>query len=128
MLKKILTALLCLSLAASMAAAHAAKDAPPAAQQMTVEQFIAALNFQKGKITLPGGLATLDLPANFRYLSPSDTERVLVDAWGNPPNAQTLGMIVPAAISPLETDGWGVIVTYARRRQGSSSSLGARAR
>ncbi|WP_038488003.1 DUF2167 domain-containing protein [Janthinobacterium agaricidamnosum] len=110
MLKKFLAALLCLSVNASMA--HAANDTRPAAQQMTAEQFIAALDFQKGKITLPGGLATLDLPANFRYLSPSDTERVLVDAWGNPPNAPTLGMVVPAAISPLEADGWGVIVTY----------------
>lgn len=110
MLNNILAALLCLSLSSVATVAGAADQ--PAAQQITAEQFLAKLNFQKGKITLPGGIATLDLPPNFRYLSPTDAEHVLVDAWGNPPDANTLGMIVPAALSPLERDGWGVVVSY----------------
>lgn len=109
MLKHLL-AVLCLSLAGLMASTHAADK--PAAPEMTEEQFLAQLKFQRGKITLPGGIATLDLPANFRYLSPADAERVLVDAWGNPPGFESLGMIVPAATSVLERDSWGVIVTY----------------
>ena len=109
MLKQLL-AVVCLSFAGLMASAHAA--AKPAAPEMTAEQFLAQLKFQRGKITLPGGIATLDLPANFRYLSPADAERVLVDAWGNPPGFESLGMIVPAATSVLERDSWGVMVTY----------------
>ncbi len=35
-----------------------------------------------------------------------------MDGWGNPPGTKTLGMIVPANVSPLERDGWGVVVTY----------------
>lgn len=107
---KQLLAVMCLSFAGLMASAHAADK--PAAPEMTEEQFLAQLKFQRGKITLPGGIATLDLPANFRYLSPADAERVLVDAWGNPPGFESLGMIVPAATSVLERDSWGVIVTY----------------
>lgn len=81
-------------------------------QEMTAEEFLASLHFESGKIDLPGGIASLNLPESFRYLSPSDTEKVLVDAWGNPPGNKTLGMILPSGISPLTRDGWGVIVTY----------------
>ena len=73
---------------------------------------MASLHFQSGKIDLPGGIAALDLPSTFRYLSPADANRVLVDAWGNPPGGETLGMIFPADVSPLAADGWGVIITY----------------
>ncbi|MDN2674997.1 DUF2167 domain-containing protein [Janthinobacterium sp. SUN026] len=110
MLKRLLTALLCLTLSGLTAAAPA--DEKASAPEMTAEQFLAQLHLQRGKITLPGGIATLDLPANFRYLSPTDAERVLVDAWGNPPGMVSLGMIVPAKTSVLERDSWGVIVTY----------------
>jgi len=37
---------------------------------------------------------------------------VLVEAWGNPPGMESLGMIVPAKTSVLERDSWGVVVTY----------------
>jgi uncharacterized membrane-anchored protein len=105
MLRLFLAILLCLTLGTS----HAEPAAPP---PQTAEQFVASLDFKEGKITLPGAIATLDLPANFRYLSPKDTERVLVDGWGNPPGMTTLGMIVPANVSPVSREGWGVIVTY----------------
>jgi uncharacterized membrane-anchored protein len=76
------------------------------------QQFLASLHYQDGRITLPGGIATLNLPAGFRYLPPADAEHVLHDAWGNPGGSKTLGMIVPAATTVLDPDGWGVIVTY----------------
>lgn len=108
MIRPLLAALLCLGLSAPLAAAGA--DTP--AQKPTPAQLVATLHFQQGKITLPGGLATLDLPANFRYLSPEDANRVLVDGWGNPPGGSSLGMIVPAGVNPVSAAGWGVIVTY----------------
>lgn len=79
---------------------------------MTAEQFEPTLSFQQGKINLPGSIATLNLPATFRYLNPTDTEKVLVEGWGNPPGQKTLGMIVPATTSLLSAAGWGVVVTY----------------
>lgn len=76
------------------------------------EAFLASLHFQSGKVSLPKGIATLDLPANFRYLPPADAERLLVDGWGNPPGNDTLGMIIPTETSPLSEAGWGVVITY----------------
>ncbi|MCQ8102971.1 DUF2167 domain-containing protein [Methylomonas sp. SURF-2] len=86
--------------------------AQDASGQITVEEFLASLNFQEGKIELPGGIAALNLPETFRYLAPDDTERMLSQGWGNPGGYQTLGMILPAAVNPLGMDGWGVIITY----------------
>ena len=82
--------------------------------KISEEEFIASLKFQSGKITLPDQVATFDLPDSFRYLSPSDAERVLVEGWGNPRGSGSLGMIVPSNVSPLSEDGWGVIITYER--------------
>ncbi len=108
MLKKVLYALAI----AVMAGIMPAWADQGAGQQMSAEQFLASLKFQNGKINLPGGLATLDLPPTFRYLDPADSNKVLVDAWGNPPGGETLGMIFPADVSPLSPEGWGVVITY----------------
>ena len=89
-----------------------AEDSQATEPAMTAEQFLASLHFQQGDITLPGDIATLKLPASFRYLPPADAERVLVDAWGNPPGYESLGMIFPADRSPLDENSWGVIITY----------------
>ncbi len=107
----LLAVMLCLTLGAAGVRA-ADQPAAPQAQQQSAEQFLASLNFQKGKITLPGDIATLDLPPAFRYLAPADTARLLEQGWGNPPGGTTLGMIVPAEVSPLSEEGWGVVVTY----------------
>lgn len=86
--------------------------AQSAENQITVEEFLASLKFQEGKIDLPGGIASLNLPDSFRYIGPDDAERVLTEGWGNPPGHNTLGMILPAAGNPLGMNGWGVIITY----------------
>ncbi|WP_417359066.1 DUF2167 domain-containing protein [Gallaecimonas pentaromativorans] len=71
------------------------------------------LDRQTGTITLPNGVATLEVPDNFYYLSPKDAETVLVDVWGNPPS-QTLGqgMLFPAGTTPFDDDSWGVTIDY----------------
>ncbi|HNG59775.1 MAG TPA: DUF2167 domain-containing protein, partial [Cellvibrionaceae bacterium] len=70
------------------------------------------LNPQAGLINLPGGVATLNLPAQFSYLTPAATERLLVEGWGNPPGTKTLGMVIPTEVNPVEAGGWGVVITY----------------
>jgi len=92
---------------------HSIAEEPAAdTSHMTAEEFLSKLKFQNGKIELPGGIATLNLPDTFRYLDPTDSEKILVDAWGNPPGTKTLGMILPSDVSPLDPNGWGVIITY----------------
>ncbi|MBC2803600.1 DUF2167 domain-containing protein [Rhizobium ruizarguesonis] len=72
------------------------------------------LDFQQGVIKLPEAKATLNVPADFYYLSPADTKTVLVDIWGNPPAAAegTMGMIFPAKYAPTDVEAWGSIVEY----------------
>lgn len=106
MLKHILTGLFCLALGTAIAA-----PADHAAEEAAAQKQVASMQPQQGHVTLPGSIATLDLPPSFRYLNPQDTDRLLV-AWGNPPGAHTLGMIVPADVDPLSNDSWGVVVTY----------------
>jgi uncharacterized membrane-anchored protein len=109
MLKSLAVALFLLA-SGSTGSALAADPAP--ASRVSYEQLEASLKPQEGKISLPGNIATLNLPANFRYLSPADTTKVLVEGWNNPPGGTTLGMIVPANTSLFSQAGWGVIVTY----------------
>jgi uncharacterized membrane-anchored protein len=79
---------------------------------MTVEEFEALLVYERGAITLGGGLATLEVPEAFRFLGPEDARRLLVEGWGNPPMDAPLGMIVPSGVSPMSDDGWAVIITF----------------
>ena len=118
--------LLILCLLVFPAAAAASKKEKPAkpkeaAASQTAEadeatkaasEFEAQLDYQRGKITLPGGIATLNVPDNFRYLAPEQADRILVEAWGNPPGTKTLGMLFPASVSPLSEEGWGVVITF----------------
>src|SRR5215510_7757737 len=61
----------------------------------------------------PATIAALKLPESFRYLDAADSRKLLV-AWGNPPESAqgVLGMLVPSGISPLEEDGWAIVITY----------------
>ncbi len=80
---------------------------------MSEEEFLASLNFQTGKVVLGDNLASLNLPENLVFLDGNDANRVLVDAWGNPPTDEApLGMILPAGISPLAEESWAVTVEF----------------
>jgi len=86
--------------------------AEEAASSVTREEFEAGLKYQHGEVALPNGIATLRIPDNFRYLGPEDAQRILEQAWGNPQGGGTLGMLFPADVSPLDAEGWGVVITY----------------
>jgi uncharacterized membrane-anchored protein len=75
------------------------------------EELNAQLKYQRGAVVIGGGIATLSVPEGFRYLDPSQAEKVLV-AWGNPPGKKTLGMLFPTDIGPFEESGWGVVISY----------------
>lgn len=79
-----------------------------------IAAFDRSLHFRTGAISLPGGFASLNLSPSFRFLDAQEAKRVLVEAWGNPPEAAqgVLGMIFPADVSPVDSDGWGVVITY----------------
>lgn len=100
-----------------VAEAAQADAAPPLTEEEKqyiawAQTFVSSLNYQKGEIQLPGGVAKLIVPDNFYYLSPEDAERVLTEAWGNPPGSETLGMLFPDAVTPLDRGAWGVTIEY----------------
>jgi uncharacterized membrane-anchored protein len=86
----------------------------PKGFDVTPEEFEAKLGYKTGTIHLKDGLATLRLPASFRFLGPEGARRLLVEGWGNPPGAAeaVLGMMIPAEISPLAKEGWGIVITF----------------
>jgi len=90
--------------------------ASPAQEQVKTraeaDALVKGLKYQQGEINLEGGLARLNVPAQFKYLSPDDTEIVLTRLWGNPPDKKRLGMLLPADRSPLDPDRWAVVISF----------------
>src|SRR5262245_15643306 len=86
----------------------------PKGTQSTAEEFEAKLGYQTGTVTLPGGTATIRLPASFRFIGEQGSRRLLTEGWGNPPKASegVLGMLIPTSASPLTDEGWGIVITY----------------
>ena len=70
---------------------------------MMAKQIWDSLDRRQGEVKLADGVATLNVPENFYYLSPEDAEKILVQAWGNLPGTgqDTLGMLLPTEASPF---------------------------
>jgi uncharacterized membrane-anchored protein len=77
-----------------------------------VQKFIDSLHFQTGTVPVPNAHATLKLTPEFRYLGPGDAQRVLSEYWGNPPDSDVLGMLVPTSASLADKESWAVVITY----------------
>lgn len=80
--------------------------------QLFLDSLEASFTYQKGEIKFENGVGAIQVPAGFRYLDPIQSERVLVDIWGNPSGAGTLGMIVPENAGVTHASSWAFIVTY----------------
>jgi uncharacterized membrane-anchored protein len=78
-----------------------------------VMKAIGELQYQSGQISLAGGKVKLTLPPDFQYLDPANARKVLVDIFGNPPNAgSTDGMIVPKGINFIQGGGWTALLQW----------------
>lgn len=120
MRKRRLVAVATLAAVLGWQTAAAQQDEPQteltAEQQKAVEAMRAlwqSLDRQTGKITLGEGLVTLDVPDTFYFLDGKDAERVLVEAWGNPPDDELpMGMLFPAGSTPFDENPWAVMIDY----------------
>ena len=65
-----------------------------------------------GTVAIGSGLATATLTDRYRFLDAADARKVLEGVWGNPPDAEVLGMVVPAGFDPMSEAAWAVVVTY----------------
>jgi uncharacterized membrane-anchored protein len=71
-----------------------------------------ALKFEKGTVTLPGGMAKLKVPENFQYLNAEQSRFVVEELWGNLPQNDLLGMLFPAGTGPFSDSSYAFIITY----------------
>lgn len=71
-----------------------------------------SLDRKSGLVTLDSADAVLNVPENFYYLNNKDSEKILVEIWGNPPGQKVLGMLFPAESTPFDQDSWAVTIEY----------------
>jgi uncharacterized membrane-anchored protein len=84
-----------------------------ASRAQEIEKIAAGLKWKTGRVVLGNNLAELNLTSSYRYLNPEDARKVIVDLWGNPSSrGDTLGMIFPADLEPIQAGSWGVVLTY----------------
>ncbi|MEO8064995.1 MAG: DUF2167 domain-containing protein [Pseudomonadota bacterium] len=87
------------------AAEHTIAGEEPAAST------VAPFKYQTGDVVLPNKVATLHLGEKYHYLDVAETNRLLRE-WGNPPDDETQGAILPAEVDPMAEGGWAVFLTY----------------
>lgn len=95
-------------------AAQAAAAAPEDQAFVAAMRALAAdLHPQTGAVPVTAAHVTLNLGEGYYFLPASEARRVLVEAWGNPPDSvgDVIGMIFPADRSFLD-DTWGAVLTY----------------
>jgi uncharacterized membrane-anchored protein len=76
------------------------------------QQLIQSLHFQTGDIALAKADAHLHLQPGFRYLNQADARKVLENLWGNPPDEDVLGLLVPDNAGLDSDHSWAVVLTY----------------
>jgi len=101
-----------LAASALLSCAHAFAADGAADGRAEVQKFVDSLHFQTGTVQVPGGHATLALTPEFRFLDARDSQKVLEQLWGNPPDDSVLGMLVPEAVPLTDDNSWAVIITY----------------
>lgn len=81
--------------------------------QAEIDAIEKTFTYQHGKITLKNGVGHLNLPTGFKYLDEEQSERVLVDLWGNPEGENiTLGMILPESKGVLSDSSYVFNIQY----------------
>jgi uncharacterized membrane-anchored protein len=94
--------------------AQAQAEPDAAAARARVESIESRLHPQTGDIRLPGADAVLHLGQDYYFLPPDEARLVIVDGWGNPPDAATnvLGIVFQAGRHFYEPDAWGAVISY----------------
>lgn len=104
----LLAALAAFFVVPAAAQSPAAGDLPP-----EIVKLLDSLQPVSGKVGLPEARATLDLGEDYIFYGKDDAAKILVNLWGNPPEAAegVLGLVMPKGSSPA-SDAWGAVVTF----------------
>ena len=92
----------CLCAGAAATATIRAQGAPTTSDAGPAQQ----LQYESGRVTVAGGIATIDLPAGWRYLQSAGARHVVEQVWRNRANPSTLGLVLPP------TAWGGLLVSY----------------
>ncbi|PSR54700.1 DUF2167 domain-containing protein [Adhaeribacter arboris] len=76
------------------------------------EQLEKSFTYETGTITLGENLAKLQVPKGYKFLNAKQSQYVLNQLWGNPPDSSTLGMLFPEHDSPLTENTYAVEISY----------------
>jgi len=81
--------------------------------QINIDSIENSFHYEYGTIYLDNGVGKLIIPKGFKYLSPEQAERVLVDIWGNPKNDNlTLGLILPEKTGVMSNNSYVFNIQY----------------
>ncbi|THU40929.1 DUF2167 domain-containing protein [Niastella caeni] len=71
-----------------------------------------AMKYQTGVVKFSNGIAQLNVPQGFKYLNAEQSNFVLTDLWGNPPQENIMGMLFPEAGGPYADSSYAFIIKY----------------
>lgn len=108
------SAVLAVALLAAAPALAQAPSAPPAAQAQPDYSWQDQIKHQTGNVHLPTAGAGLILGDEYYFVDAEASRKILVDGWGNPPEAAdgVLGMIFPKRFKPMDDASWGAVITF----------------
>jgi uncharacterized membrane-anchored protein len=71
-----------------------------------------SLHYKTGVIKLGSGIATINVPANFKFLESAEAAYVVQDLWGNPKGRAPLGVLFPDNSGATDAGGYAFIVKF----------------
>ena len=114
-MKKMFLAVLAILVSATVATAKGDKDSLSIAiakQEKFIDSVDNAMKYQTGSITLPNGIAKLNVSKGFKYLNAEQSNFIISDIWGNPKRNDILGMIFPENSGPYGQQSYAFIISY----------------
>jgi uncharacterized membrane-anchored protein len=82
------------------------------AYQAYADSIDATMKYEKGVIKLSNGIATIKVPAGYKYLDAKQSNYVLTELWGNPDRGSSLGMLFPEHAGPMSDSSWCFNIEY----------------
>ncbi|CAL1517348.1 DUF2167 domain-containing protein [Chitinophaga sp. MM2321] len=70
----------------------------------------ASFSYQQGEVVLGEGVV-LQVPAGYRFLDAAQSKLLVAHLWGNPENPNSVGLLLPARVGPMDKDVWGLEVS-----------------
>ncbi|SFC75247.1 Uncharacterized membrane-anchored protein [Parapedobacter composti] len=97
----------------AMLLAQAYSQDHPEDYRLQIDSIERLFTYQRDTIQLRNGIGKIVIPPGFKYLNAEQSERVLVDLWGNPQGPDmTLGMILPEKQGVMSDSGYVFNIQY----------------